>query len=445
MPSGSRKKWHKVMDAARDNGVERDTTMTRLPHTPPPASVRSLARPGAVDADLLLPQVERRMTAARPHLLRVARAHGIAADTADDVVQETLLEAWRHLDDLYGPDRFDAWLTAICRNVCRRYVRAAGLLARRQTSLPDPTPWDQWDEPEEATQPEIRAADAFDPVTELERQDLETLLDRALDYLPAPAREAVGLCYLAELPQREAALQLGLTIRALEARLHRARKQLRQVLGGALRAEAQAFGLALDDDMAAGWRETRLWCRSCGRCRRQGAFVVSPRGGVSLRLRCPGCGRGVDTRGLVPLTGTRSFLPAQKRLVRYLTTYLAPGVAKGWQACPFCGAPQPVQIVGPGTEDTPGGGRASSGVKVLLRCAACGEHVDAPVGALVGSCPEAQRFMAQHPRWTNEPEALLEYEGRPAIRIRLVDVAGAARLTMLAHPQTLQVLRAFLE
>jgi RNA polymerase sigma factor (sigma-70 family) len=416
--------------------------MTRRTHTAPLASTQCiLARPGEVDADLILPQVERQMAVARPRLLRFVRAHGIAADTADDVVQETLLEAWRHLDDLYGPDRFDAWLSAICRNVCQRYVRNAGLLARRQTSLPDPTSWDQWGEPDEGLQPEIPAPDAFDPVTDLERQDLETLLDRALSYLPEPARDAVELCYLAELPQREAALQLGLTIRALEARLHRARKQLRQVLSGALRTEAHSFGLALDDDMVAGWRETRLWCRSCGR-RREGAFVVLPGGGVSLRVRCPGCRRAVDTRGLVPLAGTRSFLPAHKRLVRYLTTYLTSGLATGWQACPFCGARQPVQIVGP---DTPGGGRASSGLKVLLGCTACGEHVDLPIGLLVGSCSEAQRFMAQHPRWTNEPEAFLEYEGRPAICIRLADVAGAARLTILADPQTLQVLRAFVE
>jgi hypothetical protein len=214
------------------------------------------------------------------------------------------------------------------------------------------------------------------------------------------------------------------------------------VLGGALRAETQSFGLALDEDMASGWRETRLWCRACGRCRRQGTFVPLPGGGISLRLRCAGCGSTVDTRGLVPLKGTTSFLPAHKRLVRYVTTYLTPGLANGWQACPFCGASQPVQIVGPNAPDNL---YAGSGLKALLRCAACGEHVDVPMSALVGPCPEAQRFMAHHPRWINEPEAFLEYQGQPTIRVRLSDVAGAARLTLIAHPRTLQVLAVFEE
>ena len=58
------------------------------------------------------------------------------------------------------------------------------------------------------------------------------------------------MCYLTELPQREVALRLGVTINVLEARLHRARRQLRLVLSSDLRTDAQAFGLAIDDDIA---------------------------------------------------------------------------------------------------------------------------------------------------------------------------------------------------
>lgn len=79
---------------------------------------------------------------------------------------------------------------------------------------------------------------------------MAVLLDRAMSYLPDSARDAVELCYLAELPQAEAAARLGMTISALETRLHRARKQLRQVLNGALRADAESFGLALEPAMA---------------------------------------------------------------------------------------------------------------------------------------------------------------------------------------------------
>src|SRR5215831_18470049 len=75
------------------------------------------------DDDRLAAELERRMASARPRLMRMACAQGLAPDSAEDVVQETLLEAWRHLDRLYEPDAFDAWLGGICRNVCRRYAR----------------------------------------------------------------------------------------------------------------------------------------------------------------------------------------------------------------------------------------------------------------------------------------------------------------------------------
>src|SRR5215467_14784351 len=61
---------------------------------------------------------------ARPRLLRLARLQGIAADLAEDVVQETCLEAWQHLQQLREPARFSSWLDGICRNVCRRQTSA---------------------------------------------------------------------------------------------------------------------------------------------------------------------------------------------------------------------------------------------------------------------------------------------------------------------------------
>lgn len=382
------------------------------------------------------------MAAARPRLVRRARARGIAPDAADDVAQETLLEAWRHLDDLYAPDGFDAWLNAIFRNVVQRYARASGLLARRYTSLPDPASlWDEGDGAEDGVPPDIADPLGGDPAEELDRQDLELLLDRALGHLPVSAREVVELCYLAETPQREAALRLGITIRSLEARLHRARRQLRQVLGGELRAEAQAFGLGLEERLAEGWRETRLWCRSCGQRRLQGAFEPLPGARVNLHLRCPVCSDEVNGWGHVPLDGLRSFRPAFKRVMRYASSYFLPGLTTGSQPCLACGAPQRPRIVGPDELGEPLEARA--GLMVILRCGACGgHHADIRVADVLWSHPAAQRFMEQHPRSVTEPETAIEYLSRPAIRVRLTDVASAARLTLLVHPQTLHVLAA---
>ncbi len=49
---------------------------------------------------MLVSNIDALFTAARPRLLRQAHMRGVAPDAVDDVVQETLLEAWRHLDAL---------------------------------------------------------------------------------------------------------------------------------------------------------------------------------------------------------------------------------------------------------------------------------------------------------------------------------------------------------
>ena len=399
-------------------------------------------------------EIEHEMATARPRLLRLARAHSLPLDTAHEVVQETLLEAWRHLNALSDPAGFQVWLNAICRNVCRRYGRAYYARAQREVSLDtcgDPSLLEE-DGGTDALHPhDILDPLAIDPVEELERHDRETLLDRALGYLAAPAREAVMLCYLAELPQREAAQQLGLTIAALEARLHRARRQLRQVLSGELRAQAEDVGLTFDADdetAAAIWRETRLWCSSCGRHRFRGAFEPLPSGRINFHLRCAGCAHEVNSWGHVPLDGMQSFRPAYKRVMQHAHAYFLPGLLSGRLACEKCGSLQPLILVrADELPSVPGGSHDHhdhSGLLLVTRCSACRwHHGEIAVAALLWMQPVVQRFVDAHPRSMTEPETLVDYQGQPAIRVRMTDVSSAARLTLVAHPQTLQMLATF--
>lgn len=217
--------------------------------------------------------VEDLMAVVRPRLVRFAYVQGITADAADDVVQETLLEAWRHLDQLYSLEHFEAWLHGICRNVCRRWMRERGaqtphilpLEALQETSsfdVADPLP--------------------LDPAEALDLQDLQILLDRALGYLSDENRLLIELCYLAEMPQRETALRLGMTIRALESRLYRARRQLQQVLTRELRADAEGFGLTLADEPLVGWHQGREWCWDCGQRCLYGLYKPLPDGRINF-------------------------------------------------------------------------------------------------------------------------------------------------------------------
>ena len=84
--------------------------------------------------------VNSQLAAARPRLARQARRYGATADQAEDIAQETLLTAWRSLDHLRDPDRFDAWMDGICRNICRRVARQSASEIARLAPSPPTTP-----------------------------------------------------------------------------------------------------------------------------------------------------------------------------------------------------------------------------------------------------------------------------------------------------------------
>ena len=384
--------------------------------------------------------IEQTLAAARPRLSRLAQRRGIAPDAVDDVVQETLVEAWKHLNALRIPESFNAWLDGICRNMCLRWSETHQRDVQHQSRLQDP-----WQD-EDASELEVADTFALDPAEELNRQDLAALLDRALCYLPAETRQLIEMCYLAELPQREVALRLGMTINVLEARLHRARRQLRQVLSSDLRTDAQAFGLSIDDDIAQGWRETREWCWYCGRHRLQGKFelmshslVANP---INLRMRCPACSDVVGSGGYPPLEGLRSFRPGVKRMGQFISE-IATGLETGWSSCPFCGKQRTIQVLQPDEYDRlyyKPSDKPSRRSKIVMMCHDCAVSVVTVVESSLWLHPAIQRFRSEHPRSFVEPEVIVEYGGQKAIQIRLTDIASAARLTLLVQHRTLDVL-----
>lgn len=139
--------------------------------------------------------------------------------SAQDVVQETFVAAWRALHR-YDPSRpMEAWLRTIALNKVRDRSRRA--LVRRFILAP----FAREVEVEKRQDPSPDAE-----TTVADRQQLDRLRI-AITKLPDNLRESLVLTALEGLSQQEAAELLGVTPKTVETRVYRARQRLTEQLG----------------------------------------------------------------------------------------------------------------------------------------------------------------------------------------------------------------------
>ena len=368
-------------------------------------------------------------------------------DTAEDLVQETLLEAWQHLSALRDQAKRSQWLSGIARNVCLRWLRKRGRDAARLVDLRTAS-----DDAE--TMPaglEDALADDFDLEVELERKELAELLDRAMALLPAETRAVLVKRYVEESPLAELADQSGTNASAVAMRLQRGKLALRRVLMTDLRQEIAPYTLTSTTD---DWEDTSIWCHLCGRHRLQGRR--DPDRG-KLLLKCPGCSPGVNEllsyNDLPDLKGIKGYKPLVSRLKNWCERHYWAGLRNGSIVCEGCGRSLPVRFGR--YEDSPewvlnmegeegfGWHWGTSDRIVMLLCAPCHAICRTTLESLVLCLPEGRQFLQAHPRIRTLPSQEVETEGRPAMLVRFESVNDNARLTVAADYATFNVLRIF--
>ena len=135
------------------------------------------------------------------------------ADEALDLVQETFIAAYRALPRYDHAKSMRSWLSTIALNKCRDWLRRRRV--RRFLHL-SPADRDSADIAEDRPLPDAQAAD---------RQNLDHLA-RAIAELPTSLREPLVLHVLEGASQAEAASILGISEKAVETRVRRARIKL---------------------------------------------------------------------------------------------------------------------------------------------------------------------------------------------------------------------------
>lgn len=150
-------------------------------------------------------------------LWRIAKRYTGDAGESEDIVQEVFVAFWRTLTkpDTGGatiPRDVGAFLRRATLNACRDWSRRRAVRGFFFSAIPlDP------------------ARDQATPQPDLANQitDLETL-EHLIAQLPAGLKGPLILCALEGLGQKEAAVVLGLSQKAVEARVARAKQMLRK-------------------------------------------------------------------------------------------------------------------------------------------------------------------------------------------------------------------------
>jgi RNA polymerase sigma-70 factor, ECF subfamily len=146
-------------------------------------------------------------------------------EDAEDVAQETLMQAFRKFDTLRAPEALNTWLFRIARNACLLKHRRSKFAPEHELSLEEFMPRKDGD----AGPPEIPDWSRL-PEEELLNAEIGEQLRRAIASLPPKYRMVLLLRDVQQLSTAEVAEIVEVSEDAVKTQLHRARLAVRAEL-----------------------------------------------------------------------------------------------------------------------------------------------------------------------------------------------------------------------
>lgn len=146
-------------------------------------------------------------------------------EDARELTQETFVRAYFHIGQFKPNALFSTWLFRIALNLCRDHVRSKAYRQGSRTESLDARLDEFHGSPREISAPQTT------PGEELAAREELAAVEREIDRLPLELKEAFILHVLEQRPQDEVAALLGVTRKAVETRVYRARKTIGKALG----------------------------------------------------------------------------------------------------------------------------------------------------------------------------------------------------------------------
>ena len=148
---------------------------------------------------------------------------------AEEITQDTFLQAYKKLPTLKNPNQFAGWLYVIANRLCLNWMRKKKL-AMQSLEGTSAAETDRYSYIHYVS--EQRETEASEHRSEI--------VQKLLTKLPESERTVMTLYYLGEMPAKEIGKFLGVSVKTVHSRLHRARKRLQEkdelliseVLGG---------------------------------------------------------------------------------------------------------------------------------------------------------------------------------------------------------------------
>jgi RNA polymerase sigma-70 factor (ECF subfamily) len=155
-------------------------------------------------------------------------------EDAKDVLQDTLIQAYRSLGELEHPAAMTSWLYRVAANACLMKRRKGKFEPETEISLEELMP-----RPGATAGDEIPDPAAL-PHDEAVRAETKARVQAAIGDLPPAYRIVLVMRDMEQLTTHEVAHALGLEVSAVKMRLHRARLMVRKSLEAKFAAEARA-------------------------------------------------------------------------------------------------------------------------------------------------------------------------------------------------------------